>query len=125
MVYVPFAGFGTDPLPLLTPPHADRASPSDASAITQAICRSFRHDLPRNPAISNPANAIPAGTGMPFFGAWLLARSEPFACGINRWPLALIAPADKPAQSDAFVSTVICPVTAADPGTVMEPFAFV
>ncbi len=113
IVYVPFAGFGTLlPPPLLLPPpppQAEIASPSDASAITQANCRSLRDDRPRNPASTSPAKAIPAGTGLFLFGVLLLAFTEPPVCGITRRPRPLTAPPVELTQSDAFVSIVICP----------------
>ena len=69
IVYDPFGGSEGALLLVELLPHAVSTRPSDASAITQASCRSLRDDLPRKPATSNPANAIPAGIGLPFFGA--------------------------------------------------------
>ena len=53
----------------------------------------------------------------------MLALIDPGECGITRKPCAFTAAAL--AQSDAFVSIVICPVTAAEPGTVMEPLELI
>ncbi len=59
---------------------------------------------------------------MPFFGALLLGFTAPVPRGIKRRPLALAAA--ELVQSDAFVSMVIIPVTAAELATVIDPSEF-